>query len=98
MAERDGVIVGFTAARVADPARKIGEVHIVGVDPDAQRTGVGEALVRHAEEWLRDEGMAVVFIGTGGDVGHAPARALYASLGYRPFPVIQHYKLLDEAE
>jgi GNAT superfamily N-acetyltransferase len=93
VAERGGATVGFVAARVADPGRKIGEVHIVGVDPVAQRTGV--ALVRHAEEWLRQQGMTVVFIGTGGDPGHAPARRLYASLGYRPFPVIQHYKRLD---
>jgi GNAT superfamily N-acetyltransferase len=95
VAERGGVMVGFAAARVADAGRRIGEVHIVGVDPGAQLTGVGAALVRHAEELLREQGMAVVFIGTGGDPGHAPARRLYASLGYRPFPVIQHYKRLD---
>jgi GNAT superfamily N-acetyltransferase len=95
VAERGEAIVGFAAARVADPSRKIGEVHIVGVDPGAQRTGVGAALVRHAEAWLREEGMHVVFIGTGGDPGHAPARSLYRSLGYQPFPVVQHYKQLE---
>jgi GNAT superfamily N-acetyltransferase len=95
VAERGTAIVGFAAARIADPGRRIGEVHIVGVDPDAQRTGVAAALVRHAEEWLREQGMAVIFIGTGGDPGHAPARSLYSSLGYRPFPVVQHYKRLD---
>ena len=95
VAERDRATVGFAAARVVDPDRRIGEVHILGVDPAAQRTGVGAALVRHAEEWLREQGMSVVFIGTGGDPGHAPARRLYESLGYRPFPVVQHYKKLD---
>jgi GNAT superfamily N-acetyltransferase len=95
VAVRGEAMVGFAAARVVDPGRRIGEVHIVGVDPRAQRTGVGAALVRHAEDWLREQDMTVVFIGTGGDPGHAPARSLYASLGYRPFPVIQHYKRLD---
>jgi len=96
VAERDGDIAGFVAARIVDPDRKIGEVNIVGVDPSDQRSGVGAALVRHAEAWLGEQGMRVVFIGTGGDPGHGPARALYASLGYRPFPVVQHYKRLVE--
>ena len=94
VAEVGGRIVGFVAARVVDPLRRIGEVWIVGVDPDAQRTGVGSALTRHAEAWLRAEGMAVAFIGTGGDPGHEPARQLYEALGYRPFPVVQYYKAL----
>jgi len=94
VAEVDGRIVGFAAARVVDPHRRIGEVWIVGVDPDAQRTGVGSALTRHAEAWLRAQGMAVAFIGTGGDPGHEPARQLYEALGYRPFPVVQYYKAL----
>jgi GNAT superfamily N-acetyltransferase len=90
----DGRVVGFASARIADPARRIGEVAIVGVDPAAQRVGIGAALTTHAEAWLRDQGMAVVFIGTGGDDGHAPARRLYEALGYRPFPVVQYYKVL----
>jgi GNAT superfamily N-acetyltransferase len=94
VAEVSGAVVGFASARVADPGRGIGEVHIVGVDPAAQRSGVGAALVRRAEGWLRGQGMAVAFIASGGDAGHAPARALYASLGYRPFPVVQYYKPL----
>ena len=97
VSEIDGRIVGFGAARVVDPERRIGEVRIVGVDPTAQRMGVGAALTRHAEAWLKAQGMAIVFIGTGGDPGHEPARALYQALGYRPFPVVQFYKaLLDE--
>jgi GNAT superfamily N-acetyltransferase len=98
VAEVDGRIVGFASARVVDPNRRIGEVQILGVDPSAQRSGVGAALTRHAEAWLIDQGMAVAFIGTGGDPGHAPARALYARLGYRPFPVVQFYRALDGRE
>jgi len=97
VADLGGRAVGFAAARVVDPDRRIGEVHIVGVDPDAQHQGIGTTLVRHAEVWLQEQGMAVVFIGTGGDPGHAPARRLYASLGYRLFPAAQYYKVLSEA-
>ena len=37
----------------------------------------------------------MVFIGTGGGEGHAPARRLYEAQGYRPFPIVQSYKVLD---
>jgi GNAT superfamily N-acetyltransferase len=98
VAEDDGRVVGFVAARVVDPDRRIGEVRIVGVDPESQGAGIGAALTRHAEAWLRAEDMAVAVIGTGGDPGHAPARALYESLGYRPFPIVQFYKALGPEE
>jgi hypothetical protein len=55
-------------------------------------------LVGHAEAWLREQGMAVVFIGTGGDPGHAPARDLYESLGYRPFPSAQYFRVLPDSD
>jgi GNAT superfamily N-acetyltransferase len=98
VAEVDGSPSGFVAARVADPARRIGEVRIVGVDPVAQRHGIGTALIRHAEAWLRDQGMAVAFIGSGGDPGHAPARDLYESLDYQLYPSAQYLRILaDEA-
>jgi len=88
----DGTLVGFAAAAVADAGRGIGEVGMVAVEPAAQRSGIGARLTEHAAAWLRAQGMRVVVIGTGGDPGHAPARALYESLGYRPFPVVQYYR------
>jgi GNAT superfamily N-acetyltransferase len=69
-------------------------VYVVGVDPAAHRRGIGAALTEHATQWLRDEGMLVATISTGGDPGHAPARALYDSLGYRPLPGVQYFKAL----
>jgi GNAT superfamily N-acetyltransferase len=94
VAEVEGKDVGFVAARVVDAARRIGEVRIVGVDPAAQRQGIGRALIRHAEVWLQEQGMAVAFMGTGGDPGHAPARGLYELLGYRLFPSAQYFRIL----
>jgi len=94
VAEVDGRPAGFVAARVADPARRIGEVRIIGVDPAAQQGGIGSALLRHAEGWLQDQGMAVVFVETGGDPGHAPARHLYESSGYQRFPSAQYFRVL----
>ena len=69
----------MAAARIVDPDRRIGEIRILGVDPAAQRAGVGATLTRHAEAWLREAGADVAYISTGGDPGHAPARGLYAA-------------------
>jgi ribosomal protein S18 acetylase RimI-like enzyme len=98
VAERDSRVVGFAKARIVDPSRRIGQVEIVGVDPSVQRQGIGAGLTRHAESWLRAQGVAVAFIGTAADAGHAPARELYESLDYRAFPVVQYYKALIETE
>jgi GNAT superfamily N-acetyltransferase len=95
VAEADGALAGFATAAIAEQRRRIGEVVIVGVDPAAQRHGVGRALVEQAGEWLREQGMRVAVIGTGGDPGHAPARALYERLGYRPLPGVQYFRTLD---
>jgi hypothetical protein len=36
---------------------------------------------------MREQGIEVVELGTGGDDFHAPARALYESLGFHLVPV-----------
>ena len=94
VSETDGVLTGFVAARVVDSGRAIGEVYILGVDPRAQGTGVGAALTGHAASRLRDQGMRVAYISTGGDPGHAPARRLYERLGYHALPGVQYFKPL----
>lgn len=91
-------ITGFSAAAVVDPGRAIGEVRIVGVAPEAQRSGIGADLTRTASAWLRDAGMRVAYISTGGDPGHAPARALYERLGYTLFPSAQYFLALRPEE
>jgi GNAT superfamily N-acetyltransferase len=94
VADEDGV-AGFASAHVVDPERAIGELAMLAVEPDSQRHGLGAALTEVATEWLREQGMQVAFIATGGDEGHAPARRVYARAGYTPFPVVQFYKRLS---
>ncbi|NJL46898.1 MAG: GNAT family N-acetyltransferase [Leptolyngbyaceae cyanobacterium SM2_5_2] len=55
---------------------------------------MGTALIEFALEWIKQAGMSVAMIGTGGDPGHAPARRTYEKLGFRPFPIAQYYKKL----
>jgi GNAT superfamily N-acetyltransferase len=94
VAEADGRPSGFAVAATADPDRRIGEIVMVAVDPAQQHRGVGRALTDRATAWLRDAGMRVAVIGTGGDAGHAPARQLYERAGYRLMPAAQYFMVL----
>lgn len=92
VAEEAGRILGYVGWGVRPSGA--GRLEMVAVHPTAQRRGVGIALCRHALEELRERGVAVVHIGTGGDEFHAPARRLYESLGFTGWPVVDYSKAL----
>jgi ribosomal protein S18 acetylase RimI-like enzyme len=87
-------VMGFVAIKVTDTERLIGEVWMLAVDPDAQRRGVGSLLTTFATERLRDAGMRIVMIDTGGDPGHAPARRVYEKASYTLLPIARYWKAL----
>jgi ribosomal protein S18 acetylase RimI-like enzyme len=97
VADVDGAVVGFVAYE-ANRETKIGEVYMLAVDPAHQNRGVGTRLNQLALDRLREAGMELVQVGTGGDPGHAPARRTYEKAGYRAFPSVYYYKLLHPAE
>jgi GNAT superfamily N-acetyltransferase len=72
----------------------MGEVWMLAVDPDAQSQGLGTVLTNAATAWMREQGMLVAMINTGGDPGHAPARRTYEKAGFRPLPGVQYFKAL----
>jgi hypothetical protein len=43
---------------------------------------------------MRERGMDIAAVGTGGDPGHAPARAIYEALGFTALPGVRYLKLL----
>jgi GNAT superfamily N-acetyltransferase len=88
-----GAPVGFAAAKL-HAADNVGEVYMIAVDPAAQRRGVASALMGVATDWMREAGMQVVMVATGGDPGHAPARHTYEQLGFALLPLAQYYKKL----
>ena len=85
--------VGFVTVIVDRPA-SAGEIEMIAVDPDHQRTGIATALIEHAVAWMRADGLHLAAIGTGGDPGHAPARALYEKAGFTPFPQVRYHQAL----
>jgi ribosomal protein S18 acetylase RimI-like enzyme len=93
VAETGGSVVGFVAVRVHDD-RRIGEIEMLAVGPDAQNNGVGTALTELALRWIRDAGVPVAMVGTGADPGHAPARRTYEKAGLTLVPMARYFKKL----
>lgn len=93
VADVDGAVAGFTAVALHTDDR-MGEIHMLAVDPARQRRGVGRALTAAALEQMRGHGMTSAMVETGGDPGHAPARAAYEAAGFSLFPVSRYFRSL----
>ena len=94
VAEVDGTAVGFVAIEVFDPERSMGETSMLAVDPDYEGGGIGTALTEFALDRLKDAGMKVATVETGGDPGHAAARRTYEKAGYVLLPIARYFKNL----
>jgi mycothiol synthase len=77
--DEQGRVLGFhwTKAHPEGP----GEVYVIGVDPDAQGTGLGAALIAAGMEYLREQGLAEVMLYVESD--NATALQTYRKLGFR---------------
>ena len=94
VAEVDKSVAGFVATRLHHPEKSMGEIYLLAVDPDCQGGGIGTALIGFALDKLKDAGMTVATVETGGDPGHAPARRTYEKVGYVQLPVARYFKNL----
>ncbi|MFS0705802.1 mycothiol synthase [Cellulomonas sp. 179-A 9B4 NHS] len=75
LAERDGQLLGSVWTKVhpageapdAQPGEEVGEIYVVGVDPDAQGLGLGRALTALGLAHLRDRGLRTAILYTGAE-------------------------------
>ena len=93
VAEVDGKVVGFVTYELNDSS-KVGEVQLLAVHPEYQNHGIGTELNLFALQKLKEGGMKIAVVGTGGDDGHAPARRSYEKAGYTGLPLMRYYKAL----
>ncbi len=93
VAEVEGVVAGFVACTF-DHTTKQGEVYLLAVHPAYQNREIGTDLNLFALDQMRENGMKLVAVGTGGDPGHAPARRSYKKAGYTALPLVRYYKAL----
>ena len=94
VADAGGRAVGFVAIELHHPERGMGEISILAVDPDHQGSGIGTALTEFALARLKEDGMRVAMVETGGDQGHAAARRTYEKAGFTLLPVARYFKNL----
>ena len=93
VAEVEGRIAGFAVCDL-DRKEKTGEVALLAVHPDYQNRGIGTKLNEVALTHMKENGMRLAVVGTGGDPGHAPARRAYEKAGYTAMPAVRYYKEL----
>jgi ribosomal protein S18 acetylase RimI-like enzyme len=72
----------------------MGVIDIIGVDPAYQRRGIGVQLTEFAVDYMKEKGMDIAVVETGGDAGHARARALYGEAGFTLLPIARYFRLL----
>ena len=88
-----GSTVGFVAVKL-DSESSMGEIYMVAVDPDFQGHGIGTTLMEFALAWMKEAGMSIAMVETGGDSGHAPARRTYEKVGFGLLPIARYFKKL----
>ncbi len=91
VAELDTIVVGFVAFELYDKD-KTGEVQLLAVHPDYQNRGIGTELNEFALDKMKESGMTLAVVSTGGDPSHAPARRSYEKAGYTALPLVRYYR------
>ena len=91
VAELDGIVVGFLAYEL-HTKDKTGEVELLAVHPEYQNRGIGTQLNNFALEKMKESGMKMARVETGGDSSHAPARRSYEKAGYTALPLVRYFK------
>ncbi len=81
VAEYAGNITGFVSLQL-NPDTKIGEIGLNAVHPDYANRGIGTLMYEFAALKMKEAGMAVATVSTGGDPSHAPARKAYRKAGF----------------
>jgi GNAT superfamily N-acetyltransferase len=64
------------------------------VHPDRQNRGIGTRLNEWALARMKEAGVELADVSTGGDESHAPARRSYEKAGYTALPLVRYYKKL----
>jgi len=95
VAEQDGKAVGFVAYQL-DVKDAVGEVQLLAVHPEYRNLGIGTELNTFALNKMKDSGMRMAKVETGGDPSHAPARRSYEKAGYTGLPLVRYFKDLTE--
>jgi mycothiol synthase len=88
--EAEGRVAGFCWTKVhADTTPPMGEIYVIGVDPDFHGRGWGRALTRAGLTWLAGQGLSVGMLYV--DADNRAAVHLYRSMGFTEHHVDRSY-------
>ena len=90
----DATVTGFVNVAFNDDEASA-DVYMIAVDPEHQEQGTASALMDLALSEMKRRGVTLATVGTGGDAGHAAARATYEKLGFTPFPQVYYSMILE---
>ena len=91
IADIDGTVTGFIVYTI-NSEEQTGEVELLAVHPDYQNRGIATELNNFVLDKMKESGIKLAMVGTGGDPGHAPARRAYEKVGYIALPGVRYYK------
>ena len=74
-------VIGFVSVQLGRET-KVGEIGLNAVHPDYSGKGFGTEMYKFAIEIMKESGMQVATVATGGDISHAPARRAYEKSGF----------------
>jgi mycothiol synthase len=79
--EAEGKLAGSCWTKVHDSTDPpLGEIYVIGLDPDFQGRGWGRALTRAGLDWLAGRGLTVGMLYV--DAANRPAVSMYRSMGF----------------
>jgi ribosomal protein S18 acetylase RimI-like enzyme len=94
VAEINEAIAGFVSISL-NHDKRAGEIGLNAVHPNHAGRGIGTKMYEFAMARMKESGMVLATVGTGGDPSHAPARRAYQKAGFGPaLPSVFLYKLL----
>lgn len=95
--EIEGDVAAFIGCRI-DHEQKYGTIWDNAVDPAYQGRGIAPKMYRFVLDKMKEQGMTVAAVTTGGDDAHIPARRAYEKAGFKTFvPSVRYYMTLDES-
>ena len=84
-------LAGVVLYRPEEAADRAFDLTMIAVRPDLQGQGRGAALMRHAEQNLRDQGQRLLVVRTSGTAQYDRTRAFYRQLGYSEHTHVPDY-------
>jgi ribosomal protein S18 acetylase RimI-like enzyme len=95
VAEISEDIAGFISFSL-NHEKGFGEIGLNAVHPNHAGQGIGTKMYEFAMVRMKESGMVLATVSTGGDPSHAPARRAYQKAGFGPaLPSVFLYKLLS---